>query len=99
MTGPASDDSPLTSYEATVAAAREAVAAAVAANEMQQVQARQWFDARLPTDESAHEPATRTRRTCSAPAGGAVGLSALFIGSARSRASCAAAKGHKFRER
>jgi hypothetical protein len=57
MTGPVGGDSPLTSYEASVAACRQAVADATAANDVQQAAARVWFIAGLPEDPQAHPPA------------------------------------------
>ena len=50
--GPAGGDSPLTSYEATVAAARDAVQAALAVNAEQQAQAPAWLNAALPEPAS-----------------------------------------------
>ena len=58
MTAP-SGDSPLSgpdAYAASVAQAAAAVAAAIASNDTQQGQARQWFERRLPEDPAAHEP-------------------------------------------
>jgi len=56
MTGPVGGDSPLTSYEATVAACRQAVADATATNDAQQTAAQAWFTAGLPEDPQAHPP-------------------------------------------
>jgi len=48
-------DSPLTSPEAIVAAARQAVQEAAATNDSQQAQAGAWLDGGLPAGE-AHAP-------------------------------------------
>jgi hypothetical protein len=53
MTGSTGGDSPLSSYEANVAAAAAAVQAAIAVNAKQQASAQAWLDAALP------EPPTR----------------------------------------
>jgi hypothetical protein len=54
MTGPSGGDSPLTSYEATVQAARDAVAAAVATAAEQQRQVQVWMDASEPEAPAAY---------------------------------------------
>jgi len=48
MTGPSGGDSPLTSPEAVLQACRDAVAAAVTVNTVQQAEAGQWLDGGLP---------------------------------------------------